>query len=148
MGRLDSSAPWARPVLRKLTLERHETGPQGTFGRLAIPGRVLYTLEREWLDNKPNVSCVPAGTYRCVYSYSPRFGLRLYLLDQVPGRSGIRIHPANLARQLNGCIALGERLGHMDRVKAVLLSVPAVRSLESYMGREPFLLEIKWVSGK
>lgn len=128
----------------KLLLERHETGPQGTFGTLLFAGKSLYTLERQWLDNQPNISCIPDGTYRAVVSYSPRFGRRLYLLCAVPNRSGIRIHPANLASQLNGCVALGERLGYLDNKKAILMSAPAVRALEDFTGRQPFDLEIRW----
>jgi hypothetical protein len=44
--------------------------------------------------------------------------------------------------QLNGCIALGERLGWIEGQKAVLVSVSAVRRLEELMGGKPFLLEI------
>ena len=66
-------------------------------------------------------------------------------------RTGIRKHPANfmgdaalgLRSQLNGCIALGERLGWMDGQKALLLSAPAVRRFESHMSHRPFLLEIR-----
>jgi hypothetical protein len=45
--------------------------------------------------------------------------------------------------QLYGCIALGEKLGHMDGQKAIMLSRPAVAKLENSMKREPFELEIK-----
>jgi hypothetical protein len=45
-------------------------------------------------------------------------------------------------KQLNGCIALGEKLGWMDGQKALLLSAPAVRRFEDHMGRVPFKLEI------
>ena len=48
-----------------------------------------------------------------------------------------------LRSQLNGCIALGERLGWMDGQKALLLSAPAVRRFEGHMGTAPFLLEIR-----
>jgi hypothetical protein len=44
--------------------------------------------------------------------------------------------------QLNGCIALGERLGYIDKQKALLLSAAAIRRLEEYFGGRPFLLEI------
>lgn len=46
-------------------------------------------------------------------------------------------------KQLNGCIALGERLGHIDGQKAVLLSAPAVRRLEEHFAGKPFTLEIR-----
>lgn len=63
-------------------------------------------------------------------------------MGPVPARSGIRIHPANLARQLNGCVALGEKLGWMDGQKAVLLSAPAVRRVEEYFRGLPFTMEV------
>jgi hypothetical protein len=45
--------------------------------------------------------------------------------------------------QLNGCIALGERLGWLGGQKAVLLSAPAVRRLEAYFCGKSFTLEIR-----
>ena len=38
-------------------------------------------------------------------TYSNRFGKQTLQLLNVPGRSGIRIHSANLVSQLHGCIA-------------------------------------------
>lgn len=75
----------------------------------------------------------------------------MYLVLGTGPRAGIRLHAANLMgddamgyrRQLNGCIAFGERLGWMDGQKALLLSAPAMRRFESFMGGKPFTLEIK-----
>lgn len=138
-------------VVADAILLRQERGDQGTFGRLIARGLGLFSGELPWRENASSISCVPAGTYRAMVTYSPRFGRGLYLVDAVPARSGIRVHPANLmgdrskgfACQLNGCIALGERLGWIDRQKAVLLSQPAVRRLEEYFRRRPFILEIR-----
>lgn len=132
-------------------LQRSESGDQGTFGRFLARGLALFSGELPWRGNAPSVSCVPAGTYRCVLTYSPRFGRALYLVAPVPARAGIRVHAANLMGdaalgfkcQLNGCIALGERLGWMDGQKAVLLSQPALRRLESFFGGRSFQLEIR-----
>jgi len=73
----------------------------------------------------------------------------MFLIHEAEGRSGIRIHPANLVgdkpkwiRQLEGCICLGEKLGWIGGQKAVLISRPAVRKFEEYMGGEKFNLEI------
>jgi hypothetical protein len=74
----------------------------------------------------------------------------MYLILGTDPRGGIRAHSANFMgddtlgykKQLNGCIALGEKLGWMDGQKALLLSTPAVRRFESYMGQKPFKLEI------
>jgi hypothetical protein len=45
--------------------------------------------------------------------------------------------------QLNGCIALGEKLGWMDKQKCVLSSVTALRRLEEFFAGKPFRLTIK-----
>jgi len=131
--------------LERLILERLENGDQGTFGRLygsALNGSVLFTLERPWLDNQSDISCIPVGSYDCAWTYSPRLAKWTYLLGSVPDRSGIRIHAANLASQLNGCAALGERRGWLDGRKAVLLSASAVTKLASALEYKPFRLEI------
>lgn len=116
---------------------------QGVFGRLITPGFECYTLERPWLDNKSSISCIPVGTYKCFWTWSPRFKRRVYLVAGVTGRDGIRIHPANIYTQLNGCIALGEKLGVMEGLPAVLVSAPAVRNFEMLMAGQTFTLEIK-----
>lgn len=132
-------------------LQRTESGDQGTFGKILACGLALFTGELPWRDNASGRSCIPPGQYRVVWAYSPRFRRQTYLLlDTVP-RTAIREHPANLMgdaakglrAQLNGCIALGERLGWMDGQKALLVSAPAVRRFEQRMQRKPFLLEIR-----
>lgn len=137
--------------MMRATMTRFETSDQGTFGRIDVPGLALFTGELPWRDNAANDSCIPPGEYRCVWTFSPRFRRMMYLVEGVLGRGGIRKHSANFMgdaalgyrKQLNGCIALGERLGVMDRQKALLLSAPAMRRFEKYMGGMPFLLEVK-----
>ena len=134
----------------KAVLERLESSDQGTFGRITFAGTTLFTGELPEKNNASNASCIPAGKYKCVWTYSPAFKRQMYLVDSVPSRAGIRIHSANfmgdkscgLKSQLHGCIALGEKLGVMDGQKAVLLSACAVRKLEAAMARKPFELEI------
>ena len=131
-------------------LTRLESTDEGTFGQF-VAGRLgLFSGELPDHANAPNVSRIPEGTYRCVFSHSPRFGRALYLVDRVPARAGIRLHAANLAgdsppwrKQLNGCLCLGERLGWIEGQKAILLSAPAMRRAESYFGGRPFTLEIR-----
>jgi hypothetical protein len=132
-------------------IHRFDRSLQGTFGQLWTPGLQLFSGELPWLDNLPNVSCVPAGFYRCAWTWSPRFARFMYLLLDTEPRLGVRKHSANLMgaiahgfrAQLNGCIALGERLGYMAGQKALLLSAPAIRRFEAHMGHAPFLLEIR-----
>lgn len=141
--------------MRRITLSRLESSDHGTFGTIQVPNgeyvEYFYTGELNWLDNRSNVSCVPPGLYRCTWTYSPRFKRHMYLVEGVKDRGGIRLHSANFMgddtkgykRQLNGCIALGEKLGTMEGQKALLLSAPAMRRFERMLGGEPFELEIK-----
>ena len=130
-------------------LERQDQSDQGTFGRFIAGPLSFYSGELPWRDNAANVSCLPLGTYECVWTFSDRFRRFMYLLLGTEPRAGIRKHSANLMgsppfkAQLNGCIALGEKLGWIDGQKALLLSAPAVRRFEEYMGGKPFTLEIR-----
>jgi hypothetical protein len=136
---------------RFATLFRLESTNEGTFGQISTQSFFAFTGELPWRENIPSISCVPQGTYQAILTFSPRFGRGLYLLGLTSPRSGIRIHPANLMgdrelglrSQLNGCIALGEKLGWIEGQKAVLVSAPACRRLEEFFGREPFTLEIR-----
>lgn len=72
------------------------------------------SLERGWLDNQSNISCVPEGVYPLKLEKSPRFRKDLWELYDVPGRSECKFHAANYWRQLNGCIALGNKHKDID----------------------------------
>lgn len=136
----------------RIILERIETSDQGTFGKIRINDKIYFTLELPWRDNITDRSCIPCGLYECNFTLSARFKRLMYLVGGVNGRSGIRIHSANLAgdkyngkglrAQLNGCIALGEKVGMIDNQKAILLSKPAVSSFERLMDQKPFILEV------
>jgi hypothetical protein len=80
----------------------------GRFGALLSGDTQLaFTCERPWLDNKPDVSCIPPGSYTFSRYESPTKG-RVWITQDVPGRSNIEIHSANWPYQLAGCIAVGE----------------------------------------
>ena len=141
--------------MRRITLTRLESSDHGTFGLVQFTDggflESFYAGELNWLDNRSNVSCIPPGLYRCTWTLSPRFKRHMYLVEGVKDRGGIRLHSANFMgddtkgfkRQLNGCIAFGEKLGHMEGQKALLLSAPAMRRFERMLNKEPFELEIK-----
>lgn len=69
----------------------------------------------------------------------------------VPGRYGVRFHSANLFGdkekgwlcQLEGCVSLGEKIGHLEGQKAILISVSAIRKFETLVSPNKFILEIK-----
>ncbi len=81
-----------------------------TLGRLEFDGFRCWTVERPWLDNAVNVSCVPDGTYTMERHDSPKFGPNVWELQNVPNRSYILIHAGNTSKDVTGCIALGEGL--------------------------------------
>lgn len=134
-----------------VVLLRGESSDQGLFGNLWTRGPRLYSGELPDRGNRPLVSCILAGFYDVIWALSPRLKRFTYRLVGVPGHAGILLHPANYMGdatkgfkcQLLGCIAAGERVGVMDGQKALLLSAPAVRRFEAYMGHAPFKLEIR-----
>jgi len=74
----------------------------------------LFTMELPWKNNQRSISSIPKGVYKVITTMSPRFKKDMWLLLDVPGRDGIRIHSANYARELNGCIALGMSKSDID----------------------------------
>ena len=137
-----------------VTLRRGASTDQGTFGVLAFGGQVVRTLELPWRNNRVQRSCIPPGSYRCSMVQSPRFG-RVYGVHNVPGRSAVLIHSANLAgdvdlgytTQLQGCIAPCMRVGSMrnnagQMQSAGLVSRPALEQLHAWAQGLPFTLEI------
>ncbi len=113
--------------------------------------QAFNSLELPDENNVANYSCIPKGSYRVVWSLSPRLKKWTYEILGVPGRAGIRIHSANFGgddrkgwkKQLAGCVALGERVGVMDGQKAILVSKPAIRRFEVLLGRVEFILEVR-----
>ncbi len=91
-------------------LRRIEQTAKCVRGVLTIDNRyVCMTLERPWLDNKPNISCIPFGLYICRRIISPHFGTT-FEVQGVPGRSHILIHAGNSPKDTEGCILLGKTL--------------------------------------
>ena len=80
--------------------------PKGTNGTLAHKGQpICATIELPWKSNCARISCIPEGRYRLIKRYSPKFSNH-FLLEGVPDRTCILVHPANDAMlELKGCIA-------------------------------------------
>lgn len=84
-----------------------------TIGHLYIDGKYFCdTLEDRVRDlvterKVKGSTAIPAGRYRVVLNWSPRFGKPLPLLLDVPHFEGIRIHAGNTAKDTEGCILVG-----------------------------------------
>ena len=100
---------------------------KGTYGVLFVDGQfVCFTIELPWKDNARNISCIPDGCYELELWFTDRFKHHLVVRD-VPGRSGILIHPANDAlKELRGCIA---PVSHLSGVGKGLYSRSALDKL-------------------
>lgn len=115
----------------RLTVKRVYNCPTYCIGRLYVNGLYVgdtiedtdHGLKASWpLDKimKAKVygeTAIPRGTYKVVLSESPKFKNRVWakrfkgLIPEVlgvKGFQGIRIHPANFATELLGCIAPGK----------------------------------------
>lgn len=136
--------------MNSAVLVRDLGNDQGTLGALYINyKKFCYSIELPDRNNQANYSRIPAGTYKCVWHKSPRFGW-CYLITGVARRSFILIHAANWAGDskqgyrcnLHGCIGLGMRKGHLAGQKAVLASRLAINKFNRVMGKQPFMLTI------
>jgi len=130
------------------TLTRQKDDGQCTLGTLVFStGQTFKTIERPWLNNQRQVSCIPPGTYTCVpHGWEPNATVRekkAYLLLGTEPRTAILIHPANWAAQLMGCIAPGMSSGILGGKPAVLSSQAAMASIRQIVGQNKFQLTIK-----
>lgn len=134
-------------------LTRYGSTPFGTFGCLRLGDDTYYSVERQWLDNRPFVSCIPVGTYTLEEHNSTEHPHCLALCNRMIGvthykesfsvRYAILIHVANTASKLQGCIAFGDSLGFINGQWAVKNSRTTVRKILNTM-REGDRLVINW----
>lgn len=127
---------------KHLTLERFAKTSHGVLGRLG-PFR---TLERQDLGNKPNVSCIPAGTYTCRRSFFNRGGYPTFEVTGVPGRSLILFHVGNTEGDSNGCILIGREFGVLNVTDpATKATAPKIATLTSKDAFAAFMKSLEGV---
>ncbi len=105
----------------KLRVERQIFDDDSTIGELLIDGaHEAYVLEdktREIPDTPveewkvPHLTAIPYGTYKLTINHSQRFNRDLPLLLNVPGFTGVRIHPGNTSVDTEGCLLVGRTKG-------------------------------------
>lgn len=128
-----------------VTLTRNSDNGVETLGTLKTPQNAFMTLELPFKSNLPNISFVNKGLYDVKWTFSLRLLRYTYELQNVKGRSGIRIHSSNFFSQLLGCIALGDSYGDInaDGQTDVLNSRIAITKFENEMAKLPFKLLIQ-----
>jgi hypothetical protein len=131
----------------QVTLTRIRSSKTCTIGILYIQTRNLRwscrTLELPWLDNQPQISCIPKGTYTCRRLNSVKFGETFQVCD-VPGRQGILFHAGNTAKDTRGCILLGTEATRNNDSCYLEASRAAMRTFRQMLdGIDTFTLEIK-----
>lgn len=105
--------------MNTLSIFRDKKSDKQTQGVLIVLGEhreklfECFTLELPWRNNERQISCIPAGKYQIEHRRSQRFGHHIHILG-VPNRSLILIHQANYVRQLQGCIAVGQKRLDLD----------------------------------
>lgn len=106
----------------KISLQRTWCGLQCSIGTLTVDGVFeCFTLEDRVRERRgepveswkvPGETAIPFGTYNVVITPSQRFKRDLPLLENVPGFSGVRIHPGNGPEDTEGCILVGRAKWH------------------------------------
>lgn len=105
---------WGNVNKMNLTITRKRKTTDAIFGVLSIDTSLFtcFTLENLLLAIKP-------GVYKVTFDYSPRFNRKMphiWVPDRDAaakargeGNAGLRVHWANFAIQLDGCVAVGDK---------------------------------------
>lgn len=122
-------------------LNRFRCSESASVGSVTGPGlsAPLYSLEdvvREvegqpvsaW--KVPGKTAIPSGRYRLAWTMSSRFKREMFLLLDVPGFAGVRIHAGNRSADTEGCILLG-KAWTISGEEAILKSAEAVKQFEA-----------------
>lgn len=132
-----------------LVLRRKTTIPEGVFGQIsdAERGDPLWTsLERLFQLPDPDGGWepkIPPGVYNCIRAFMPSLNLETFELQNVPGHTGIFIHPANWPHDLEGCIGIGEGVAAGPRGPQLMSSRAAHADFMSHqVGLDSFTLTV------
>lgn len=129
----------------ELKLKRIARKPTYTIGKMYINGEyfcdTIEDVDRglKQTDDLNKISSVkvkgqtaiPVGRYLVTKTFSTRFKRNMYLLNNVPGFAGIRIHAGNTDKDTEGCLILGKN----KAVGKVLESRDTVNAFEKVLDK-------------
>jgi hypothetical protein len=133
-----------------VTIVRNTDNGRETMGTLSavIEGNPQVfscdVLERPWLNNQSDVSCIPAGVYDAIWSFQGDLNEWHYELQNTGIRKGIFMHEGDFYYNSQGCLLLGV---HPSDINAdgqidVTSSKPTVADFEAFCGRVPITVTI------
>lgn len=130
----------------KITLHRFAEHGKNTLGVLRIDHMThptIFTCEDLWQDNRPNISCIPPGAYRCDphgwEAKSMHHFKRVWQIVGVPRRSAILIHAGNNHTDTAGCLLVGFGIWNAG----ITDSAKAIEYLRKVIGEKSFTLTVK-----
>lgn len=100
------------------------------YGKFRRMEKICDTLEPAGTSKYP---CIPEGNYHFHLYPSPKFKRHVPLLDDVPGRKYIEIHPGNTLQDTLGCILVGTASTLKDGTPILKDSRKAFGKLMSYL---------------
>lgn len=90
-----------------IVLKRIAENEEGTYGVIIQDNQpICVTLERQWHNNQPDISCIPPGAYKCQKYSSEKFK-DVWEITNVPNRTAILIHSGNSMQDTHGCVIVG-----------------------------------------
>ena len=136
----------------KIRVVRDKSAHGATLGTLYVNGlEFCDTLEDEdraletcdWAKIYGQTA-IPRGRYAVTISRSSRFQRELPEILDVPGFTGVRIHPGNVAADTHGCLLVGRRDGTARVINSrVVFEKLFALIVSSYKRDEPIELEIE-----
>ena len=120
-----------------IRLIRNEARGNAITGRMVIDGRwYCNTLERKGVE-------IPALCYHVAVTMSPKFKRLLPIVQNVPQRSGIRIHRGSKPEHSSGCVlVVADNKGEIGRSAAEAERALTSLILKAQEEHEEIILEI------
>jgi hypothetical protein len=123
--------------MKKFVLARSYLATK-TVGILTHEDFKLSTLERPWLKNKVDISCIQEGSYIVKRDKTGRH--QWYSVQDVDGRTFIELHGGVYVHHSNGCILIGVEINDAG---SLIGSKDGLNLLLNHVGNEDFLLTIR-----